>query len=165
VSKRIAEVHRVTMGTGGAARFSREDAVVKWTKKDIKLLCGMLDTFVLVNRPIHGMMIDRALEDSARMLIAEKLAKHRTDVVLAGIRGARATSSERYSSNCETVGNEIVRFAKALDDEMVIRFVEMARNEDAESKKLEALLYRVLDEGLPPEVVAYDPLAPKRAIT
>lgn len=130
-------------------------AAKKWTKKDIAALCGFLNSFWLVHRPLDYRGRDEAAA-KMRALLAEP--RNRAEVVLGGIRGARATCSERYRQYCETIGNQLVRFtAYGQPDELVDRFTKMAREEDAAEKKLEKMLHRVLAEGLPPEVVAHDP--------
>jgi hypothetical protein len=128
----------------------------KWTKKDIKTLCGFLDSWWLVNRPLDYRGMDRAVSE-ARVILASEGS--RKEIVLAGIRSARATASQRYSTYCATIGNQLVRFTEyGKSDELVDRFIKLAREEDAAERKLEALLHRVLDEGLPLEVIAYDPI-------
>jgi hypothetical protein len=93
-------------------------------------------------------------------MIRETLVKNRKEVVLAGIRGARATCSERYRQYCETVGNQLARFTEyGKPDDLIASFTEMAKEEDKAEKKLESLLHRVLVEDLPEDVVSYDPIA------
>ena len=130
----------------------------KWTKKDIKVLCSQLDTFWLQHRPLGGLMgAPRADLEAAAQAVRETLVAKRVDVVLAGIRGFERMHAERYRQNCETIGNEITRFGKSLDDELVQRFVRLAREEDASGKAATVLRERIQREGLPPEVEAYDP--------
>ena len=82
--------------------------------------------------------------------------------MLAGIRAGRVRCQERYRRDCETIGNQLVRFTTyGQPDELVERFTKLAREEDAADKWLEKVLHRVLDEGLPPEVAAYDPTGPR----
>jgi hypothetical protein len=126
----------------------------KWTKKDIKALCGHLDTFWLRRRPHDGEGWEAAKQNTRTVLSAPHLRK---EVVLAGVREFEQMHACRYSRNCETVGNEIARFGKGLDDELVQRFVKLAKEEDASQKTATRLRERILAEGLPEEVVAYDP--------
>lgn len=130
----------------------------KWTKAEIKSMCGHIDTFWLTNRPLSDSMHD--LEVARAGLAAVLSDPHkRREIVLAGIRQFRAMNAERYKSYCETIGNQLVRFtAYGQPDELIERFTRFAREEDAANRKGEALLHRVLDEGLPPEVTTYNPL-------
>lgn len=131
----------------------------KWTKKDIKVLCGTIDTFWLQNRPLAGAFgLDSRAHDAAVQKVRETLAAKRVDVVLAGIRSFERLYSERYKSICEAIGNEIARFRKPLEDEFVQRFVKLARETDADSRAATALRERIQREGLPPEVEVYDPI-------
>jgi hypothetical protein len=127
----------------------------KWLKKDIKCLCGYLDTFYLLNRPLDHRGLDEYLPKVRAVL--DDWSK-RKDIVLGGIRAARATCSRRYRECCETIGNQLVRFTEyGQPDELIERFTKFAREDDAAEKRLEKMLHRVLAEGLPPEVEAYDP--------
>lgn len=133
----------------------RPTAPAKWTRAEISSMTGMLDTFWLLHRNPDGS--DAA---NAAVRVREHLAieRNRTHAVLAGIRGARATSAKRYGENCEAIGNALVR--KIYGDstaEFVERFTKLAKEEDASERAAEAMLHKVLDHGLPPEVLAYDP--------
>jgi hypothetical protein len=128
---------------------------MKWTKTDIETLCNCLFSFYVVNRPLSHVGYDVAMEK-----IRASISEHRKDIVLDGIRSARQTCAARYRTACETIGNQIVRFTEyGKPDELIDRFTRLAREEDTAEKKLEALLHRMLDEGLPPEVEAYDPVS------
>jgi hypothetical protein len=134
---------------------STETTTGKWTKKDVRTLCGFIHSFYVVNRPL-----DHRDNDKVLPMIRETLVKNRKEVVLAGIRGARATCSERYRQYCETVGNQLARFTEyGKPDDLIASFTEMAKEEDKAEKKLESLLHRVLVEDLPEDVVSYDPIA------
>ena len=131
----------------------------KWTKKDVKALCSTIDSWWLVNRPLDYRGVEEAAAKAREMLANPS---SRREIVLAGIRGARARASERYSKNCETIGNQLVRFTEyGKPDELIERFTKLAREEDAENTTLEKMLHRVLAEGLPPEVLAHDPTVGK----
>ena len=125
-----------------------------WTKKDIRTLCGYLDSFYVCNRPLSVLQWRDAIPKIRAVLVA-----NRKEIVLAGIRSARATSAERYAQNCETVGNQLARFTEyGHPNELITRFIGFAREEDKAGRRLESLLHRVLAEGLPSEVESYDPL-------
>lgn len=133
---------------------SQDTASNKWLKKDIKTLCGFLHSFYVVNRPLD-------YRNNAKMLpgIRSAITNRRKEIILAGIRSARTTCSERYNSACMTIGNQLVRFTQyGTPDELIERFTKLAREEDAAGRSLEVLLHRVLQEELPAEVVSYDPV-------
>jgi hypothetical protein len=72
------------------------------------------------------------------------------------VRGERM--AERYRSECETIGNQLVRFTEyGKPDELIERFIGLARDTDKTHRIAEALVLRVYHEGLPPEVEAFDP--------
>jgi hypothetical protein len=129
---------------------------MKWFKKDIRALCGHLDSFWLQVRP-HD--VGQWEEAKQKLRQALTYPQNRTEIVLAGVRSFEQMHAERYRQNCETVGNELARFEKTLEDEIVQRFIKLAREEDASGKTATRLRERVLKEGLPPEVLAYDPTA------
>lgn len=121
-------------------------------------MIGALDTFVLLNRPNPASSI---IDPTTRASIEKAIAERRKDIVLTGLRGSRNTSALRYSEYCETIGNQIVRFAKSPTEPDVVlsRFIQLAKEEDAAHRVLEALVLRVYHEGLPAEVESYDPFA------
>ncbi len=130
-----------------------------WTKMAIKVLCNQLDSWWITNRPLDFRKLAELTEKAHEMLANPS---HRKEIVLAGIRSSRARHAKRYSECCETIGNQLVRFTEyGQPDELIERFTRLAREEDKADKTLEKLLHRVLDEGLPPEVEAYDPTTPK----
>jgi hypothetical protein len=130
----------------------------KWTKKDVKALCFAIDGFWLSVRPTGGTL---AQIEEAERRFAELISvpARRVEVVLRDVRGFEQLHAQRYRDNCSVVGNEIARFGKGLDDELVRRFVQMAKDEDASGKKCTELRERILAEGLPKEVLDYDPFA------
>ena len=125
----------------------------KWTKTDTKILRGFIHSFYVENRPLDYR------DNETLPMIRDHIEKCRKDVILAGIRSARARSSARYRQDCETIGNQLVRFTEyGKPDELIERFTRLAREEDAAEKKLEKLLHRVLAEELPADVMSYDPI-------
>jgi hypothetical protein len=130
---------------------------MKWTKKDIRTLCATLDTFALLNRPLTDAL---SAHTEAEGRIRAAIAAKRQDIVLADLRSTRARLAERYSKTCECIGNALVRNIYGNSTaEFVERFKAQACEEDEAAKKAEELVLRVVREGLPPEVVAYDPYA------
>lgn len=140
----------------GAVTRVRERGSGRWTKADIARMCGQLDTFALLNKPIAGpASVFRAAEEALRAA----LAKQRGELVIAGLRSAREASGRYYREECEVIGNALVRRVHGdATDELVRRKIEEARAEDEAHRKLDALVLRVHREGIPPEVVAYDPI-------
>jgi hypothetical protein len=133
--------------------------MAKWTKKDINELCSQLDGAWLFVRP-HDVSGWAAAAERFRAVLAVPQA--RKEAVLGGVRSFEQLFARRYNEYCATIGNEIARFGKTLDDELVQRFTGLARETDAAAKRATQLRERVLSEGLPPEVVAYDPTVPRR---
>lgn len=131
---------------------------MKWTKKTIRALCGHLDTYWLQVRPLSGDI--QPAKDHVRKVLQNDRA--RLEVVLAGVRQFEQLHARRYAEYCSTVGNEIARFSKPLEDELVQRFVRLAREEDASNKEATLLRQRLLAEGLPAEVLEYDPTERRR---
>ncbi len=139
----------------------------KWTKKDIATLCGQLDT--------HWLKLRFGLNASEEIEVAKAMRsegeKARREIVLAGLRAWRELLAQRYNEQVQTIGNQIVRFtewgkgdASAEDDQgeivgdtIVRRFTKLAGETDKAHRAAEALVLRVHHEGLPPEVVSYDP--------
>jgi hypothetical protein len=141
----------------------RPTSPAKWTKKEIKSLCGSLDTFWLKHRPIDSFLSHEA-EGAVAVRDHLALERHRTHAVLAGIRQFVGLHSSRYRSACESIGNALARphvYGKGTD-EHVAHCIEMAREHDDDRMTTEAILHKVLDYGLPPEAIAYDPTAPQR---
>ena len=128
----------------------------KWTKKDIKALCAQLDTYWLSRSPDRTLSSER--EARARMATQLANVEQRTQVVLSGLRGMRALHADRYLQECQTIGNAIVRdIYGSSRDEFVERFIKLAKESDADQAMYEALVLRVYAEGLPSEVLSYDP--------
>lgn len=139
--------------------FPMSDAPKKWTKKDIKTLCAQLDTAWLKFRPLDGMFSPDPYEKRSRSFVSQLTERTRLELVLAGLRSMRDMHAERYRKNCESIGNAIAR-PKVWGDssaEIIERFTKSAREEDASHAAYEALVLRVVNEGLPDEVNAYDP--------
>lgn len=131
----------------------------KWTKKQIRTLQCHLDTAWLLSRPLSDY---RGLRDEAEAAFRNLLALRRKDLVLAGVRAAIATSAARYISDCETIGNALVRgIYGAGTDAFIADWIKQAKEEDAARVVSEEVLRRLLSEELPPEVLWYDPITQK----
>lgn len=111
----------------------------KWTKKEIAACCAQLDSYWLTRDVVSDV-------------------RARTEIVLSGLRVTRERYVARYRQECETIGNQLVRFTEyGKPDELIERFIGLARETDRCHRMVEALVLRVHHEGLPPEVVDYDP--------
>lgn len=141
----------------------RPTAPAKWTSAEVKSLQGALNSFWLAHRPLDS-FLSREAEAAEKVREHLSVERHRTHAVLADIRGMRNLYAERYRSSCESVGNALARPTVwgESTQEMVDRFLTSAREADADRAAAEALLLKVLDYGLPPEVLAYDPTARRR---
>jgi hypothetical protein len=128
-----------------------------WTKKDIKVLCQAISTFWLVNRPLGDSLAEheRALAE-----VRAYLAEHREEVVCAGVAELGGIAAERARQNQETAYHfrshpEV--YGKSTP-EMIERFTRFAAENHRDLAWAEKLVARVQAEGLPPEVVAFDPI-------
>ena len=136
----------------------------KWTKREIRTLTGILDSFMVCNRPLS---YAPGAEEAFRKWLAETLAEHRRDVVLGGLRGHLATAEERAEQNAGTARHYAAhpslcgqRPQDMVDGrpEIVVRFERFAEEERKGAAWTRKLLARVEAEGLPPDVAGYDPL-------
>ena len=127
----------------------------KWTKKDIRLLTSQIDTFWLTIRPLT---LTASAMLASSLQLEHSLKTARKEIVLRGLRSAREASSHRYSQECETIGNALVR---GIYGDGTTAFVEKwvadARETDKAHAALEALVLRVHHGDLPPEVMSYHP--------
>lgn len=132
---------------------------MKWTKKQIRELQGHLDTAWLLFRPLSNY---RGLMSEAEEEFSRILPERRIDLVMSGVRGAGHRAAERYCTDCEAIGNAIVRRIYGdKTDEFVARFRADAIAEDEARIKQEEVLRRLHSEPLPPEVANYDPISKK----
>jgi len=130
----------------------------KWTKKDIKILCQTISTFWLINRPLGYSMKEhaRALEEVRRAL-----ANHRAEIVIAGITELGGLAAERATKNQDAADH----FRKHPNvygqhtSEMIARFERYAQEDQKDVDKAKKLIARIVSEGLPPEVTAFDPMS------
>jgi hypothetical protein len=128
---------------------------MKWTKKDIKTLCSQLDTLWLGRSPARTASSEQANAETLKKMLD---GNGRKEVVLSGLRAMREMHADRYNQECQTIGNALVRdIYGAGRDEFVERFIKLAKLTDADRAVYEALVLRVVREGLPDEVIAYDP--------
>lgn len=127
---------------------------MRWTKKDVRTLCGTLSTFWLVNRPLSG-----SVTEAATSLRAGLDGPRRVEVVCAGLEDLvalnqdRATeakkTSDHYASHPSVMGKGT--------PEIVERFAKMAVSYEQDARKGLDMIGKVREYGLPPEVLQFDP--------
>lgn len=141
---------------------------VKWTKREVRTMTGILDSFVVCNRPLS---YAPGRDEAFRKWLGEALAEHRRDVVLGGLRGHLKTATERSWENAKTaqhyLANPSLCSQKPRDmidgrPEIVVRFERFAAEEVKAAAWLEKLLARLATSDLPPEVAEYNPLEAAR---
>jgi len=124
-------------------------------------MCGTLSTFWLYNRPLGDSM---AASKGAALEVREFLKIHRTEAVLAGLQELVNMFAERAEKNAETA-KHYAAHPDIMGDgtpEIVERFDRLAMEATRDADKGAALIERIKLEGLPPEVVDFDPTAPAR---
>lgn len=127
---------------------------MKWTKKDIKIMCGTLSTFWLLHRPLDG-----STSVASTLLLTFLDAPQRLEVVCAGIEDLvdmnwhRAVEAEKtsnhYADHPNVMGKET--------PEIVRRFANIASEYERDGVKGKDLLEKIKSNGLPPEVLMFDP--------
>lgn len=133
----------------------------RWTKADIRRLTGQLDTAWLYARPLqpaHGGRPDG--REAFRTWLAT--GDNRTRVVLQGLGGWERRSAGRAQQNRDTAQHARTSGVwGSSTEEMVQRFERLAAADTKDVQLVQRLVARVKAEGLPPEVVAYDPTVPQ----
>lgn len=127
---------------------------MKWSKRDIKTLCGALSTFWLISRPLSG-----SLDAAASSLRSGLDGAKRVEVVCAGLEDlivlnqSRASeaqkTSDHYASHPSVMGKGT--------PEIVARFAELASSYERDAQKGLDLIGKIREYGLPPEVLQFDP--------
>jgi hypothetical protein len=127
---------------------------MKWSKRDIKTLCGALSTFWLVNRPLSG-----STAEAVTRVRTYLNGPMRVEVICAGLKDLidlnqdRATSAQKtsyhYASHPSVMGKGT--------PEIVARFAELAISYERDAQKGLALIGKIREYGLPPEVLQFDP--------
>lgn len=135
-------------------RATKEAAMKRWTKVDIKTMQSAIDTFHLHNRPPSG-PTPGELKEKIRAYLDE----HRKEIIEAGIRELREIVAERAKQNAETAAhfssNPSIYGTSTPD--MVHRFRKEAVGCERSVVKADKLIARVKAETLPPEVESYYP--------
>lgn len=132
--------------------------MAKWTKKDIAELCQTLSTFWLVNRPLRDSLSETL---NAADKVRQVLNTHRTKIVIDGLLDFRSLCEKReerdqgaadhFKAHPEVYGSST--------PEMISRFEKLAENSRKDIRKIEKLIERINAEGLPLEVMTFDPVA------
>lgn len=130
----------------------------RWTKKDVKIMCGAISSFWLENRPLGDSTRELS---SALSEVRQYLQARRAEVVCRGIASLGNIALDRLQKNSDFV--EHLRshpgvYGKSTA-EMIERFDNLAREERKDVERARALIARIEAEGLPPEVIAFDPIS------
>ena len=131
---------------------------MKWTKKDIGIMCGAISSFWLYNRPLSGSQAEAAEQVRAH------LREHRVQIVLSGIsdlvnhaehrRIENLNTAKHYETHPHVLGN--------ATQEIVDRFMGLSSQDERDVSKGLKLLDRIRENGLPSEVVSFDPTTVRR---
>lgn len=154
----------------------------RWTKREIKQLCSALDSFLLCNRPIESMsMANQPRREAFNAWLDKALGEHRVEVVVAEVRSLRnlfarradesRKTAEHYRTHPELYGEPSKMIwdgdrrtyisRDAAIAQVVDRFNGYAAEEDKAVQISDRLIARIETEGLPPEVLSYDPRTPR----
>lgn len=129
---------------------------MKWTKKDIKIMCQAISSFWLINRPLSDSM---RVHNDALADVRAYLGEHRTHVVLQGIADLGNLAHHRYEENLKTAEhfkNHPEIYGKS-NPEMIERFTNLASDHHKDFLKAKSLMEKIEANGLPPEVMSFDP--------
>lgn len=136
--------------------------MTKWTKKDIRIMCQAISSFWLVNRPLSY----RPGEfDMFREELNAYLSEYRTEVVVGGIADLGKLNQDR-AAEAQAAASHFLNNPKVMGKstpEMVERFTNYAREYQADADKAAVLVAKIRSQGLPPEVMSFDPTQQKRA--
>lgn len=125
-----------------------------WTKSEVQTLQAHIHNYYVEKRPLDP-------RDNPHVLpkLRSHIETHKMDIILSGIRNTMTTCSNRYNIDCQTIGNQVVRFTEyGQPDEIISRFIALAKLNDKGHKIAEVLLHKVLELGLPDDVSNYNPL-------
>ena len=131
---------------------------MKWTKKDVKIMCQAISTFWLINRPLGDSL---AAHQRALARVREYLSERREEVVCVGIADLADLAAERARKDQEAA-DHFRSHPEVYGEgtpEMIARFEELAAESRGDVARAEKLVAKIHAEGLPPEVVGFDPLS------
>ena len=133
---------------------------MKWTKKDIKIMQGAISTFWLINRPLWGMQNEATQEVSSYL----GDLSNRLRVVCSGIEDLLYMNSRQREEDLKTAQHFAAHpnIYGAATPEMISRFERQAADETKDIVAGGKLLDRIRINGLPPEVVLFDPTNVRR---
>jgi len=126
----------------------------RWTKTDIRRMCGELDGAWLRCRPPPSYVLGDMQAAAERF--RSWLSGNRERVILEGLKGLANMSAAREVQQQRTASHWLEHFD---NQEVHDRFVKFAAAEKRTQQRLCKLIARIETVGLPPEVVAYDPTA------
>lgn len=135
----------MTSGSGNRAAALYRINAARWTKKDVRTLCGQLDSFVLSH--------ERHQPPDA---IRAAIEANRPEIVIGGLLGFRALLDERQNGHTGNLAT-IEAWKRLGSAEVVARFERLSIETLADIAKIDALIARVRAEGLPPEASSYVP--------
>lgn len=130
-------------------------SVKPWPKSTIKQLQQTITSFWVCNRPLGMAGLD---DFNARF--DRVLAERRQDIVVYELEDHVRISKRREEDNKRTAehyGSAKWCAGTPHGVEMVERYTKFAKEEGLARARLEKLIERVKTEGLPPEVVNFDP--------
>lgn len=121
-------------------------------------MCQAISSFWLVNRPLGDSTRELS---SALSEVRQCLQARRAEVVCQGIANLGNIALERLQKNSDFV--EHLRshpgvYGKSTP-EMIERFDNLARENHKDAERARTLIARIEAEGLPPEVIAFDPVS------
>ena len=129
---------------------------MKWLKRDIKIMCSTLSTFWLTNRPPYGVTPEQVAE--VRSFLAGPV---RVSVVCAGIENLTELNRERAVEALKTAEHYRTHpnVMGTSTPEIVERFTRLAGEYESDMKIGITLIEKIKANGLPVEVLEYDPTA------
>jgi len=92
--------------------------------------------------------------------VRERLNTHRAAIVCSGIAELGAIALDRANKNQDAADHFAAHpkvYGKSTP-EIIERFTRLAKEDRKDVKRAELLIARIETEGLPPEVVDYDPV-------
>lgn len=131
---------------------------MKWTKKEIASLRSAIASFWLLNRPLSDSARERT---QALEAVRARLVEHRAEIACAGVAQLVGIAADRERKDLELVEHlkdHPAVYGKSTD-EVIARFHGFAERERKSVRWGEALIAKVREHGLPPEVQDFDPTA------
>ncbi len=132
----------------------------RWYKKDVKAMLGALDHVWLVAQPLPSMMgLAAGALDEAR---GRFVALDRARLVIGHFANLAALFESRAKEQADAVVSFVETRAYGDSTEMMVeRFEKLAAGTRKDVARLHKLIERIENEGLPAEVVEFDPTQPQ----